>query len=139
MARNDCCRRDCHRRNSRFSRLLPVDTRTAPCEEATSFRKNTVHMKSSVFIRVPGGSTGFAEDKDEARRIRIGNLLPALSKDSSVILDFREIKYATQSFVHALLGEVLKRHGENVLSQIDFKNCTPQLKSLIQLVVDYSL
>jgi STAS-like domain of unknown function (DUF4325) len=96
-------------------------------------------MKSSVFINVTGGSTGFAEDKDEARRIRVGKLLPALSKDSLVILDFRDIKYSTQSFVHALLGEVLQRYGEDVLAQIDFKNCTPQLKSLIQLVVDYSL
>ena len=96
-------------------------------------------MRSSVFIRVPGGSTGFAEDKDEARRIRIGNLLPALANDSSVILDFGEIKYSTQSFVHALLGEVLGRYGEDALTHIDFKNCTPQLKSLIELVVDYSL
>lgn len=92
-----------------------------------------------VFVKVPGGSTGFAEDKDEARRIRLSSLLPALGRNESVVLDFAEITYSTQSFVHALLGEVLKRYGEEVLQIMEFKNCTPQLQSLIQLVVDYSL
>jgi hypothetical protein len=92
-----------------------------------------------MFIKVPGGSTGFAEDKDEARRIRFSSLLPALSRKEPVVLDFAEITYSTQSFVHALLGEVLIRYGEEVLGEIEFRNCTPQLQSLIELVVDYSL
>ncbi|SRR6266498_1902641 len=94
---------------------------------------------SSIVIQIPSGRTGFAEDKDEARRIRIGTLLPALNRKDYVTLDFGAVTYATQSFVHALLGEPLQRFREDVLKEIEFKNCTPQLQSLVELVVDYSL
>jgi hypothetical protein len=96
-------------------------------------------MIREVEIDIYGGSTGFAEDKDEARRIRVNDILPALSADKRVTLDFAKVTYSTQSFVHALLGEALQRYGENVLDEIEFRNCTPQLQILIQLVVDYSL
>jgi hypothetical protein len=92
-----------------------------------------------VLIKIQGGSTGFAEDKDEARRIRVSSLLPALERNLPVVLDFSEVTYSTQSFVHALLGEALKRFNEEVLKDIEFRGCTPQLQSLVQLVVDYSL
>jgi hypothetical protein len=92
-----------------------------------------------IEIQIPSGTTGFAEDKDAARRIRIGRLLPALTRKEYVRLDFGAVTYATQSFVHALLGEALQRFGEDVLRDIEFKNCTPQLQSLVELVVDYSL
>jgi hypothetical protein len=100
-------------------------------------RETKVHV--NVCITIPSGSTGFAEDKDAARRIRIAILLPALQRKDYVILDFSAVTYATQSFVHALLGEPLQRFGEDILSSIEFKNCTPQLQSVVQLVVDYSL
>lgn len=93
----------------------------------------------NIVINIPSGSTGFAEDKDSARRIRISDLLPALHRKDYVTLDFIAVTYATQSFVHALLGEPLQRFGEDALKDIEFKNCTPQLQSVVQLVVDYSL
>jgi hypothetical protein len=90
-------------------------------------------------ITLPAGIDGFAEDKDEARNIRINDLLPALDRGESVVIDFGNIRYATQSYVHALIGEALRKHGEPVLDLIEFKNCSPQLRSLVELVVDYSL
>lgn len=85
------------------------------------------------------GIAGFAEDKDQARKIRLEMILPALEQGQAIVLDFRNVKYATQSFIHALLGDVLQRYGENVLDQVEFKNCSRQLRSVIELVVDYSL
>jgi hypothetical protein len=93
-------------------------------------QKIVVHVKAAV--------GGFAEDKDEAKKIRTETILPA-TKEGRVVLDFSEVKYSTQSFVHALIGEVLKRRGESVLERVEFRACSPQVKSLIQLVVDYSL
>lgn len=93
----------------------------------------------NTLIRIPGGLRGFAEDKDEARDIRIKALLPALESGSPVVLDFAEVKFATQSYVHALVGQPLKQHGDSLLDRIEFRNCTPQLRSIIELVVDYSL
>ena len=92
-----------------------------------------------IIIHVKAAIGGFAEDKDEAKRIRVETILPATREQSRVVIDFSEVKYSTQSFVHALLGEVLKRRGESVLDRLEFRSCTPQVKSLVQLVVDYSL
>ena len=99
--------------------------------------EDQVHMK--VKVRLAGGVAGFAEDKDYARKVRQEKVLPALDRGDDVVLDFALVKYATQSFVHALIGEALKKHGEPVLDRVEFQNCTPQLQSVIELVVDYSL
>lgn len=55
------------------------------------------------------------------------------------MLDFERVEYATQSYVHALIGEALTRYGEAVLEQLEFRNCSDQMRSLVELVVDYSL
>ena|SRR5438067_1705620 len=90
-------------------------------------------------IRLTAGIGGFAEDKDYARELRNNKILPALDSGERVALDFRLVKYATQSFIHALIGEPLKKYGEEVLDRIEFQQCTPQIQSVIELVVDYSL
>lgn len=81
----------------------------------------------------------FVENKEEAHRLRSQFIVPALDRGEQVILDFSEIQYATQSFIHALISEALKKHGEASLEYIEFKNCSPALKSIIEWVVDYSL
>jgi hypothetical protein len=101
-------------------------------------RKDKVYM-TKITVKLSAGVGGFVEDKDEAKRIRNDTLLPALVAHKHVILDFADVKYSTQSFIHALLGAVLQQYREPALQQLEFKNCGPQIKSLIQLVVDYSL
>lgn len=86
-----------------------------------------------------GAKSGFLEDKDLAREIRKEKVLPALERHELVILDFAGVNYATQSFVHALIGEALHRYEEAALDLLEFRNCSPQLQSLVELVVDYSL
>lgn len=97
-------------------------------------------MKSpTTTIRITPGASGFAEDKDDARSIRETSLLPALEKADMVVIDFEAVAYATQSYVHALVGEALKRYGEQALRLIEFKHCSPTVRSVVELVVDYSL
>jgi len=93
----------------------------------------------SVEILLDPGANGFAENKDEARGIRLSKVVPALASGDNVILDFSKVRYATQSFVHALIGEPLQKYGESALDSIEFRHCTPQVKSVIELVVDYTL
>lgn len=54
-------------------------------------------------IKLTAGIAGFAEDKEYARKLRREKILPALERDADVVLDFALVKYATQSFVHALI------------------------------------
>lgn len=93
----------------------------------------------AVVIRVEGGMSGFTEDKDQARELRKEKILPAVEAGKNVIIDFSEVKNSTQSFVHALIGEVLQHCKETALERLEFRSCNPQLRSLVQLVVDYSL
>jgi hypothetical protein len=94
-------------------------------------------MKTTIIIKTTVGE--LAEDKDYARSLRISKILPALEFGGKIVLDFKNVGYVTQSFIHALIGEALKRYGEDVLDQFEFKNCTEQLRTIIGLVVDYSL
>lgn len=94
-------------------------------------------MKKTVILN--SGIDGFIDDKDEAKRIRLDVLLPTLEKSEGVVIDFKNVKTSTQSFVHALLGEVLIKYKEPALQRLEFRNCSPQLKTLVEIVVDYSL
>jgi len=102
-----------------------------------NYAEDQVHVKTK--LRLSSGIAGFAEDKDYARKLRQEKILPLLARGGELVLDFSLVKYATQSFVHALIGEALKKYGEPVLERIEFQHCTPQLQSVIELVVDYSL
>ena len=79
----------------------------------------------------------FAENKDIAREIRLNDLIPALEKNKNVILDFENIEGATQSFVHALISDLIRKFGNEVLDKIQFKSCNNTVKGIISIVVDY--
>jgi hypothetical protein len=81
----------------------------------------------------------FAEDKDSAARLRRDEILPALKDGGSIELDFHGITLTTQSFIHALISQALRVHGEEVLSRMSFKGCVPAVKDIISTVVQYVL
>lgn len=79
----------------------------------------------------------FAENKDRAREIRQKQIIPALEKREIVILDFEKITSTTQSFIHALISDVIRVFGYDVLDRIYFKNCNEVTKAIIEIVVAY--
>jgi len=79
----------------------------------------------------------FAENKDIAREIRLNKLIPALEKNKNIILDFEQVEGATQSFIHALISDLIRKYGNEVLEQIQFKSCNETIKGIITIVVDY--
>lgn len=79
----------------------------------------------------------FAEDKDIARDIRIKYITPLLEKNEEVTLDFKGVESATQSFVHALISELIRNFGSEILDNIYFKNCNRSVQEIINIVVDY--
>ncbi|MBI4591909.1 STAS-like domain-containing protein [Candidatus Uhrbacteria bacterium] len=83
-------------------------------------------------------STGaFAENKDEARDIRMDQITPAIKKGDDVVLDFEGIDGATQSFVHALISDVIRKEGFQVIEKLHFKNCNPTVQKIITIVTEY--
>lgn len=79
----------------------------------------------------------FAEDKDAAAVIRKNIILPELSAGNEVEIDFKGVTLATQSFVHALISEAIRQHGENALEKMYFKNCGNAARGIIETVVGY--
>lgn len=94
--------------------------------------------KRQTVLSVARWAGVLAEDKDVALRMRLEDFSPALKAGQVVVLDFNGVILTTQSFVHALLSEVIRHEGTAVLDRIRFKNCNPLVKSLIRTVVEYS-
>jgi len=80
----------------------------------------------------------FAENKDAARDIRLTKIIPSLDRGEDVTLDFESVESATQSFIHALISDLIKKYGNEVLDRIYFKNCSTTVRKIINIVTDYT-
>jgi hypothetical protein len=85
-------------------------------------------------------SDTFAEDKDIARAIREDYIFPIYATTSEdIVLCFDGIDSTTQSFVHALISDLLQKFGEPALERLVFEKCSPAVRSLVATVINYSL
>ena len=91
-------------------------------------------MKKIALFKRTGN---FAENKDLAREIRLKEMIPALDSNEEVTLDFEGIDSATQSFIHALISDVIRKYGAEILDKLYFKNCNETVKKIISIVVEY--
>jgi anti-anti-sigma regulatory factor len=66
------------------------------------------------------------------------NLVPLIMKKQKIILDFREVEIATQSYLHALLFESL-RLAWAMRTYIYVVNISPSVKSGLDLLQNYAL
>ncbi|MDH5445981.1 MAG: STAS-like domain-containing protein [Gammaproteobacteria bacterium] len=81
----------------------------------------------------------FAENKDTARQVRYKDILPHLENNNNICIDFSSVDLTTQSFIHALISEGVRKYGEFGVSLITFKSCNTLVKSIIRTVIYYSL
>lgn len=79
----------------------------------------------------------FAEDKDVARTIRITEIDSEIKNNNKVQLNFAGVTSATQSFIHALISQVIRDNGVKSLDNIQFKNCNSRVKAIVEIVVEY--
>ena len=54
-----------------------------------------------------------------------------------MILNFEGVESATQSFIHALISDVIREFGIDVLNELKFKNCDETVKKMINIVCEY--
>ncbi|MEA2082420.1 MAG: STAS-like domain-containing protein [Elusimicrobiota bacterium] len=93
-------------------------------------------MKTIIIFDRAGA---FAENKDVAGDIRVNEITPALEAGEDVTLDFAGVDAATQSFIHALISDILRKRGAKALDDIVFKSCNITVKKIIEIVVEYML
>jgi len=90
-----------------------------------------------IHIRLYERAGSFAENKDVARDIRMQEITPALERNEEVILDFEKVDSVTQSFVHALISDLIRTYGTDALDRVSFKSCNDVVRKIITIVVDY--
>lgn len=88
-------------------------------------------------INIKEVADSFAQDKDIAQQLRQERILPTLEKGEALTLDFTGVEGTTQSFVHALISDLFRQHGPNVLDHLTFKGCNPTVQKIIEMVVAY--
>ena len=81
----------------------------------------------------------FGEDKDVAAKLRKETIAQCVGKKEIIVLDFEDVVLVTQSFIHALISDVLRVNGEDALNYIEFKSCDDVVRGIIETVVQYSL
>lgn len=92
-------------------------------------------MKKSIkMLKITGN---FAENKDIAKKLRIEQIMPALSKGNEVILDFNGISGATQSFIHALISDPIRKLRSVAFSHLVYKNANEDIREIISIVYHY--
>jgi hypothetical protein len=79
----------------------------------------------------------FADNKDIAQQIRTQEIIPALQNGETVVLDFEKVESATQSLIHALISDLFRIYGSDVLERVSFRNCSETVRKIIEIVVDY--
>ena len=125
-----------------FDGLLTVCRRLAaaaqkyPSELALDFIEGIPHigdLDELVIVSV----RDFEEDVEEAANIRDNELLPSMKAGTMVVLDFEGVKFATQSFVHALMYKVI-RDGQNIGSTLSIANCSKATREAVIAVAAYA-
>ena len=54
-----------------------------------------------------------------------------------MVLDFENVEGATQSFIHALISDLIRKYGAEVLDLIEFKHCNSTIRAIITIVTEY--
>lgn len=88
-------------------------------------------------INIYAYAGSFAENKDRAREIRLQQIIPAIERGEYVVLDFTNVDDATQSFIHALISDLFRKFGNQILGKLEFKSCSETVKKIIEIVTDY--
>ncbi len=88
-------------------------------------------------IRVFEKAGSFAENKDIAREIRLQEIIPALERQEQITLDFDAVTSTTQSFIHALISDAIRKYGPDSLDEMNFKSCNKNIQQIIKIVVEY--
>ena len=76
----------------------------------------------------------FAENKEKAKELRVNKIMPTLAQRKKVTLDFKGVDGATQSFIHALISDPIRKYAYDKLY---YKNINEDVKEIVSTVYRY--
>lgn len=92
-------------------------------------------MKKIIHIQKLAGN--FAENKDIAKKLRLEQIMPALSQGAEVIIDFKDVEGVTQSFIHALISDPIREFKGTAFDKLLYRNTNSEIKEIISIVYRY--
>ena len=107
--------------------------RMNPLEFSLNFIANSPELDDIITLQV----RKFEENVESAAQIREETIAPALDRGESVVLDFSEVRFATQSFVHALFYRLF-RDFEKAASCLLLVKCSKATQQAIKFVAGYA-
>lgn len=117
-------------------RRLAAEAQKYPAELALDFIEEIPELgdlDELVIVSV----INFEEDVEQAAKIRDDELLPSMKEGTLVVIDFAGVRFATQSFVHALMYKVI-RDGQNIGSTLSIANCSKSTREAVMAVAAYA-
>ena len=114
-------------------RRLAAEARKYPAELALDFIEEVPEIEDLVVIKV----AEFEEDVEAAVRVRDNQVLPSINAGKMVVLDFKEVRFATQSFAHALMYKVI-RDGQHIGTTLSIANCSNSTREAVMAVAAYA-
>jgi len=114
-------------------RRMAAEARKYPAELALDFIEEVPEVEELVVVKVKE----FEEDVEEAAKVREDLILPMIAKGTMVVLDFADVKFATQSFVHALMYKVI-RDGQQIGSTLSIAGCSNSTREAVMAVAAYA-
>lgn len=114
-------------------RNMASEFRKYPAELALDFIEDFPDFPGLVVVKV----AGFEEDVEAASKCRDSVVLPSINSGKMVVLDFANVRFATQSFVHALMYKVI-RDGQQIGSTLSIANCTNSTREAVMAVAAYA-
>jgi len=78
----------------------------------------------------------YAEDKTSAISFRDNHIIPALSTDKIILVDFDNVNSAPHSFLSALLATPIKQLGLSAYKKIKIINSSPEIRETIDFILD---
>lgn len=91
------------------------------------------------YIQVKNYFGNSAEDKDLAKKIRDKYILPALSENKSLIIDFEDIVFAPHSLLNAMLATPIQNLGLSAYLKIRIINAAPEIRETLDFIFRQTL
>lgn len=118
-------------------RRLAAEAQKYPAELALDFIEGIPDLGEDQDELLIVSVKTFEENVEEAARIREQEILPSMSQGTMVVVDFAGVRFATQSFVHALMYKVI-RDGQQLGSTLSIANCSRSTREAVMAVAAYA-
>ncbi len=118
-------------------RRLAAEAQRYPSELALDFIEGIPDLGEDMDELLVVSVKSFEENVEEAARIRDTEILPSMNGGTMVVIDFGGVRFATQSFVHALMYKVI-RDGQQIGATLSIANCSRSTREAVMAVAAYA-